>query len=155
MARNDTTRDRGNGEEQHSDQTTYRVPITAHGGVYVVADDKETASEEAVTSVDSGTLELSRDISLERIREEEPVSGTPANVSESESDRVSVPVVPSVQELRRVRERRGFSMAEVARYLDVTASGIGKWEREDSAISLEQASNYAQALRRLSPMEDH
>lgn len=151
MNANATTAD---GDEEN--RRTYKVPITAHGGVYVVASDEEEAVEEAVNAVDSGELETSRDIDLERVREDEPAYGTPANVSDPdpETTYVSVPSFPTVDELRRAREELDLTLSEVAEWLDVSASGVGKWERGDRAISLEQARNYASVLSRLSRDEE-
>jgi hypothetical protein len=68
MAYDDPTPER----ENDDGPTTYYVPITAHGGVYVVADNEEAAIEEALHSVDSGELETSRDVDLERVWKDEP-----------------------------------------------------------------------------------
>jgi len=143
-------------ETDETDRTTYKVPITAHGGVYVVADDEDEAIEEALNHADAGELEKSRDISRERVRQDEPAYGTPANVSDPtpENQRVAFPSVPDVQDLRRARKALDLTLPEVARYLDVSASGVGKWEREESAISLEQANRYASVLSRLQRDEE-
>jgi DNA-binding transcriptional regulator YiaG len=81
-------------------------------------------------------------------------SGTPANRPDPEPERTEIPRVPSVTDLRRARKRLGLDLPEVAQHLDVTASTVGKWEREQIDISLTQAQNYRSILRRLRDDEE-
>lgn len=138
--------------DKEQETTTYRVPVRGYAGVYVVADDKDEAIDEAIEHIDSAELTLSTEINPDTVHADEPVGRSPVNVDTDDSN-AELPDVPSVTRLREYREQIGLSLREVADYLDRTASTVGSWERQEHSITLEQARHYREVLSDLSDEE--
>jgi len=139
-------------DNDKQDRATYKVPLVGHGTIYVEADSPKNAVQVAQNHATPRDLRVEFDVNHHeayRVESIDSYRGTPANADDTESQHIEVPSFPTAQDLRRTRQALGLSLTDVAEELDVYAHSVGRWERGESNISLEQAKRYARVLRQL------
>lgn len=142
-------------EQKHNGERFYRVPVSAHGGVYVRATSPEEAFKIADAKARPADADLSMDIDRGYLEMIEPVENPPTyrNVVNESNERGrnphAIPNFPTVKRLRLARESMGVSQREIADRIGVSSRTVSHYENENISITLSRARDYAAALRSL------